>query len=117
MNNKATGDLGEDLAVTFLKGKGYEIIGRNIREKLGEIDILAKKDDVLVFVEVKSINDSGLGELQVNPEDNLTPDKKRKFIKAVELYNMRNQYEEEFRLDLVTVKIRQNPEITHFEGI
>lgn len=113
MNNKLVGDTGEDLAVKFLEKKGYSILGRNVREKIGEIDIVAKIGGLLVFVEVKSIKNVGA----VNPEDNMTYHKKRKLTRTIQLYNMRNKYEGEFRIDLITVKISRNPEITHFEGI
>ncbi len=57
-DNKAKGRLGEDLAVEFLKEKGYTILQRNFRSKSGEVDIVALKgrgsgSQVLVFVEVK----------------------------------------------------------------
>ena len=50
----ATGRKGEDLAVRYLRLRGYRILERNFRCKLGEIDIIAKKGGVTVFVEVKT---------------------------------------------------------------
>lgn len=55
---KTIGDVGEDIAVSYLIGKGYEIIERNFRTAVGEIDIIAAHDGYVVFVEVKTrLND------------------------------------------------------------
>ncbi len=51
---KEIGDLGEAAACEYLEGNDYEIVERNFRLKCGEIDIIAKKDETLVFVEVKT---------------------------------------------------------------
>ncbi len=51
---KKTGDYGEDLAAHFLQKKGYTILARNYRKKFGEIDIIAKHEESLVFIEVKT---------------------------------------------------------------
>ncbi len=53
---KNMGNKGEDLACEYLKRQGYKILERNFRSKLGEIDIIAKEKDTLVFVEVKYRN-------------------------------------------------------------
>ena len=55
MNTKKTGDEGEIRASKYLLSKGFEIIWRNWRTKGGEIDIIALKSDILVFVEVKTL--------------------------------------------------------------
>lgn len=54
LNNKLTGKLGEEIAVKHLKDNGYIIIQKNYRTKYGEIDIIAKDENFLVFVEVKA---------------------------------------------------------------
>jgi len=56
-----SGDKGEKLAENFLKRKGYNIIQRNYRCKLGEIDIIAELDDVIVFVEVRTKRTESFG--------------------------------------------------------
>ena len=53
---KNIGDSGEEIAANYLIGKGYEIIERNFRTNVGEIDIIAAHDGFIVFVEVKTIN-------------------------------------------------------------
>ncbi|MBE6705529.1 MAG: YraN family protein [Ruminococcaceae bacterium] len=54
MTNREKGDLGEDIAAEYLARLGYEILERNYTVKGGEIDIIAKDGDTLVFVEVKT---------------------------------------------------------------
>lgn len=54
MNTKALGRFGEDVTVRYLKNRGYVIFKRNYRSRFGEIDIIAEKDDLLLFVEVKA---------------------------------------------------------------
>ena len=53
---KAKGNAGEDKAVVFLEKNGYIILKRNFKKPFGEVDIIGRKDDVLVFAEVKSWN-------------------------------------------------------------
>lgn len=71
LNNKNTGNRGEDIAASFLLKCGYRILERNFRCKGGEVDIVARdpKDDCLVFVEVKTRRDLSYGvpQLAVNP--------------------------------------------------
>ena len=52
--NKRLGDIGESLAVNYLKTNNYKILQTNYKNKIGEIDIIAKEKDVLVFIEVKT---------------------------------------------------------------
>lgn len=61
MNKKQIGAEGETAACKYLVKAGYRIIERNHRDSAGEIDVIAKKDDVIVFVEVKTRNGSGYG--------------------------------------------------------
>ena len=53
-NNKLKGEKGESLAKSFLVKNGYTIIDTNFRTKTGEIDIIAKKNEIIVFIEVKT---------------------------------------------------------------
>ncbi|MEO5355916.1 MAG: YraN family protein [Nitrospirae bacterium YQR-1] len=59
MNNVATGKQGEKLAGEFIKKLGYQILEKNYKNKIGEIDIIAKDGDCVVFIEVKTrLNDT-----------------------------------------------------------
>ena len=61
MNNKEKGDLGEVIALNILIQNGAEILERNYKIKTGEIDIIAKVDNELVFIEVKSRSNTRYG--------------------------------------------------------
>jgi putative endonuclease len=79
---RARGDTAEDLACRHLEGLGCAIVERNVRAKGGEIDIVARKGDVLVFVEVRSREDAGFG----TPEETVTPVKRRRIVAAARQY-------------------------------
>ena len=64
MNTKIIGNEGENRAAAYLESKGFEIIERNWRTKGGEIDIIAGKNDILVFVEVKTLPNGTLDMIQ-----------------------------------------------------
>ncbi|MDD4110467.1 MAG: YraN family protein [Clostridia bacterium] len=61
MNNKSFGSAGEQLAAKYLEDKSYEILEQNYANKIGEIDIIAKQNDTIVFVEVKTRTSSKFG--------------------------------------------------------
>lgn len=54
MDRRQTGQRAEDIAAEFLAAQGLQIVARNFRRKLGELDIVAKKDDVLIVAEVRT---------------------------------------------------------------
>ena len=53
LNNRASGDLGEEIARRYLAREGYEIVESNYRTRRGELDLTSRQEDTLVFVEVK----------------------------------------------------------------
>lgn len=61
VNNKIKGKAGEDLVCAYLKKQGYEILERNFRTQVGEIDIIAADDGCLVFIEVKTRRNDAYG--------------------------------------------------------
>ena len=81
-SNKSIGGNGEDFATLILQSKGYEILERNFRTKIGEIDIIAKKDNVLHFVEVKTRTQSIYG----YPAEAVTDEKLNKIRKVSQIY-------------------------------
>ena len=95
--SRAKGNIAEDKAVLFLEERGYFIAERNFYSRFGEIDIIATKDDVLHFVEVKSGEDY---ELAIQ---NITPTKLSRFIKTCNVYLKKNSYEGDYMIDAVVV--------------
>lgn len=114
MNNQPTGNYGEDLAVKFLKKQGYKILERNFRISGGEIDIVAKDKDILVFVEVKArwSHQYGL------PSESMTYWKIKYLLKTAMFYIMKTGWgEKEYRLDFVGVDFADDPENPKIELI
>nr|QGT50341.1 UPF0102 protein [uncultured Helicobacter sp.] len=95
--SREKGKEGENLACLFLEQNGFEIIERNFFAKYGEIDIIATKDDVLHFVEVKS------GE-NFEPIVNLTAQKLQKLIKATHIYLSKHRLANVYCIDALIVK-------------
>jgi putative endonuclease len=79
---RAQGDAAEERACRHLEASGMAIVERNYRTKGGEIDIVARKGDVLVFVEVRSREIPDFG----TPEDSITPAKRRRIVAAARQY-------------------------------
>lgn len=83
------GQIGENICATFLMQAGFIILERNYRTKYGELDILARKDNVLRIIEVKSVKVRDLSrieDLSIHPEDNLTKTKWSKLVLTTSLY-------------------------------
>ena len=109
--NIKTGDKGEKLAAEFLQGKGFEILEKNYRFKHAEIDLIIKKDDWIIFIEVKTRTSSSYGE----PEDFVGVQKMNKMYEAAEEYVFATDWHGHIRFDIVSVKLGYEVEITHFE--
>lgn len=105
MSNKQTGDQGEDLACKYLKNLGYQIIERNYRIRGGEIDIVARDGDTLVFVEVKARFSHDFGP----PAESMTPWKIKTLLKTAMFYVLKvNWGNREYRLDFVSIDFVDN---------
>ena len=108
-NRQQFGKESEFLAVRYLKKKGYKILEQNYRNKIGEIDIIAKEKGALVFVEVKARKTYVFG----NPKWAITPKKQRK-ISMVALYYLKatKQTHVKARFDVVSLSLaKDNPQI------
>lgn len=105
-DNIEIGKKGEEIATKYLKRQGYEILERNFRSKRwGEIDIVAIKDDVLVFVEVKTRVGSKYGE----PVEAVTPFKLRALKRTGQYYKMEHpDLPEALRIDVVAIVLDKN---------
>ena len=105
------GRIGEETASRFLVERGFSILGRNYRKKWGEIDIIAKKDGIIRFVEVKTVSRENLKESSrdtlgssYTPEENVHPWKLERLNRAIQTYLIDRKLEdEEWQLDVTTV--------------
>jgi putative endonuclease len=105
------GKIGENITKTFLMKQGFYILEMNYRTQYGEIDIVAKKDSKIHFIEVKSIKVTDLNQtkhLHVQPEDNLTFAKWSKFKISVDMYLRHKSFphETKYQIDLACVYIQ-----------
>jgi putative endonuclease len=119
MDKKETGLLAEHSAAQYLKTKGYEVIDRNWRKPWGEIDIIAKNDNYLVFVEVKAGKESNT---EFEPELRVDRKKIRKIARTAETYLTERGYsfEKEWQIDVVSVVFDGQfkvSKIRHFRNI
>lgn len=102
----------EEVARRYLKSKGYILLEVNFFCKFGEIDIIAAKDDALVFVEVKGRKNTDFG----YPREYVTPRKIRKIISTANYYIMKNKYDDiSCRFDVIEI-INDTKEINHIEN-
>lgn len=85
-NKSNLGVVGEDITKKYLINKGFNIVTQNFKTYHGEIDIVAKKNNETYFIEVKSIDISHGTVPTIDPRDNFTFSKSRKFEKAIEYY-------------------------------
>ena len=122
-----TGKMGEDIACRILKDKGYRILGRNIAERFGEIDILARDPKgVLVFVEVKTLRET---KECFTPEMHFNPGKAMRSRRIAMFYvaEHADQVREKagWRIDLIAITITDVPltdlnkdcVINHYENV
>jgi len=109
-----TGAIGEKQAKDSLKKKGYKILETNYRCKLGEIDIVARDKDTIVFVEVRTKRTLEFG----TPEESVTHAKQAKLIKLGKYYMQQKKMQDKFwRIDVVAVEIDGRDKITRLDII
>lgn len=116
---QSLGQLGENIAASYLKKKGYKIIDRNVNKPWGEIDIVARAPDtVLVFVEVKTVTGPNPN---ITPEDQMTKRKIGRLKRAAEVYagNAEDTITKKgWRIDLVAVVVEDKQALVkHYENI
>lgn len=110
VKNKIEGTGGEILAVNFLKKKKYKILETNFSNHVGEIDIIAEKDGVIVFVEVKRRQTLQFG----RPIEAVDTRKQNKIRKVAEIYLMlKNKSLADVRFDVIEIL---GDEINHVEN-
>jgi putative endonuclease len=99
---KETGDLGEKLAREYIETRGYSVIETNFRSPGGEIDIVAKQGDTLVFVEVRTKRSRAFG----TAEESVTLLKKRHLIDSADYYYQNHAgLPSSYRIDFVAIEL------------
>lgn len=104
------GDIGEDLCVKHLVKHGYRILDKNYLKKWGEIDVIAKKNGIIHFVEVKSkdLKSFMWNNLDLySPEENVHPWKLKRLSRAIQTYLMEKNIDDEieWQIDIAAVFI------------
>lgn len=113
MNHNELGKWGEQFAADYILRKGYEILERNWFFAKAEIDIIAKKGNELIIVEVKTRNSDFFGD----PQDFVTPAKIKLLVKAANEYIISNDLDLEVRFDIIAVlKNKTQEKLEHFEN-
>lgn len=111
MQNQLLGRHGEQLAYTHLIKQGYHILERNWRFGKEELDIIAKKDQLIIFVEVKTRENGYLGD----PVEAVTPGKQKTIIKVANEYLIQKNIDLESRFDIIGIV--HNKKATSLEHI
>lgn len=117
MSNQDTGNYGEELACQFLKKAGFRILQRNYRIRGGEIDIICRDGQTLVFVEVKCRYSREFG----LPDESITGWKIKSLLKTAQFFIQKiNWGNREYRIDFVGIDFSQdrtNPQIELIKNI
>ena len=107
------GKIGEQLAADYLHRQGYSILERNFIYDKAEIDIIARKEDLIIVVEVKTRNSDFFGD----PQDFVTKGKIKLLVKAANEYLVSNELDMEVRFDVIAVlKNKHIEQLEHFEN-
>lgn len=112
MNNIEKGKLGEEIAFKYILSKGGRVIEKNYRTKMGEIDLIARLNGELVFVEVKSRSNINYG----YPSESVNYKKKRKITNVAKYYILENSLENlSIRFDVIEIYFNEK-KINHIEN-
>ena len=114
INNRKIGTAGEDEAIAYLKAKDYKIINRNFRIRESEIDIIAKYDNYLIFIEVKKRYSTKHG----LPQEAVTIHKQKQISKAALYYIAKNNISDiNLRFDVIAIlEVNNKINIEHLEN-
>ncbi|MBK9927349.1 MAG: YraN family protein [Anaerolineales bacterium] len=112
-HNQRIGKWGEETAVEYLMQKGCEIVRQNVRTPYGEIDIIAKQGETIIFIEVKTRTSNTMG----LPEEAITPRKREHMIACAEHYAAEHEIDS-WQIDVISIegKPGTEPTITYFEN-
>jgi len=124
MDTKKVGNFGEGIAENYLKNKGYQILDKNYSSristgpKIGELDIVVKKNDIISFIEVKTLRQVQGGSF--SPEEKVDFGKQRKLVKTAESWLMKKKIplNSKWQIDVIAIELNSNQKakINHFEN-
>ena len=113
------GSWAENSVAQYLEQRGYTLLDKNYRKKWGEIDIIAEKGEILIFVEVKANKKEVAG---FEPERRVNPDKLRRMNRAIQTYLVSKKYssDQERQIDVISLTLDRDrgvAKIKHFKNI
>lgn len=116
---RKTGNLGENIAVKYLKDNGYKILERNFLKKWGEIDIIVQKGKQIIFIEVKTRRKAPYSTF-LSPEINVNYSKQQKLIRTAQTYLLSKNYppETSWQIDVIAVELNErtrNADLKHIK--
>jgi putative endonuclease len=108
------GRRGEEIAAAYLGGQGYQVLARNWRCPVGELDIVAREGETLAFVEVRTRRGDRYG----TPEESITPAKQTKLVELAQTYLQEHGLaDEKWRIDVVAVEMDRRGRVTRLNLI
>ena len=114
VKRREVGALGEKVAREYLEGLGFSIRETNFRLREGEIDIIAEKDDFLIFIEVRTRMSPSFG----TPEESVTPQKMERLITLAQTYiETHEDLPPSWRIDVVAVELTPKGKVSRVELI
>ncbi len=115
MNKRIKGKQFETYATDYLVKKGYKILDRNFNCSFGEIDIIAKKDSIICFIEVKARSKKDFG----SALEAITYSKQKRMIKVAQYYCIKNNLSEiPIRFEAIGIDLSSTPPmVEHIENI
>ena len=113
------GFIAEGYVAQYLKSRGYKILDHNYRKPWGEIDVIAGKDEIIIFVEVKANSSSAVG---FEPELRADWSKIQKVVRTARTYLLDKKYgpDQEWQVDIISIIFDKNrgvAKIKHFKNI
>ncbi|WP_047549709.1 YraN family protein [Psychroserpens sp. Hel_I_66] len=112
-NHNELGQKGEEIAVDFLIKNGFDIVARNYVYQKAEVDIIAKKGDILAIIEVKTRTSADFGD----PQQFLKPKQIQRIIKAVDFFVNDNDMDVDVRFDIIAIVLnKKGMTLEHLEN-
>lgn len=117
LSDAQIGVKGEDFAMDYLKKKGYKILHKNYELPMGELDIVAIKDKIMSFIEVKTSLETN--SQWFSPEERVDKRKRRRLQRLAETYLMRERYAPDTRwqIDVIAVTLDSEGKTLHIDHI